>query len=164
MYLIFFGVGVGFVLLTLIIGRVMEAEVASISFLSPTLIAVFLTVTGGLGLILTPRFYGMVGGVVVFAISAASGFLIAALLNSFVIKPLHRLAGTNTFDRQEVVGQLAEVTAKIPSGGYGKVKYNVEGSIVSGPAKCEDSQEINVGENVEITRVEDKTYYVMRRN
>ena len=164
MYLVFFGIGVGFVILTLVIGRVMEAEVASLSFLRPSLVAVFLTVTGGLGLILTPRFYGTAGTVVVFIISAISGFLIATAINNFVIKPLHRLEGTNTYNRQEVVGQLAEVTAKIPhGGGYGKIKYNIEGSIVTGPAKCEDESELNIGEHAEITRVEGKTYYVKKR-
>ena len=162
MYLVLFGIGVGFVVLTFIIGRVMEAEVASVSVLSPTLIAVFMTVMGGLGLILTPRFYGTAGEMVVFAISAISGFLVATALNYFVIKPLHRLAGTNTYNRQEVVGQTAEVIAKIPSGGYGKIKYNVEGSLVSGPAKCEEQSEISLGEKVRITRVENKTYYVRR--
>jgi len=163
MYLIFFGVGIGFIVLTLVIGRVMEAEVASISFLSPTLIALFLTVTGGLGLILTPRFYGTAGAGIVFAISAISGFLIASAINNFVIKPLHRLEGTNTFNRQEVIGQLVEITAKIPhGGGYGKIKYNAEGSIVTGPAKCEDEGEIKAGEQAEITRVEGKTYFVRK--
>ena len=164
MYLIFFGVGVGFVVLTLILGTVMEAEVASLSFLRPTLISVFLTVTGGLGLILTPRFYGTAGAGVVFAISAISGFLIATAINNFVVKPLHRMEGTNTFNRQELVGQLVEVVAKIPQGGgYGKIKYSVEGSIVTGPAKSEDEDELNVGESAEVTRVEGKTYFVRKR-
>jgi len=163
MYLVFFGIGVGFVILTLVIGRVMEAEVASLSFLSPTLIAVFLTVTGGLGLILTPRFYGTAGAGIVFVISALSGILVASAINNFVIKPLHRLEGTNTYNRQEVIGQLVEVIAKIPhGGGYGKIKYNAEGSIVTGPAKCEDGTELKIGEHVEITRVEGKTYFVKK--
>ena len=163
MYFIFFGVGVGFVVLTLIIGTVMEAEVAAVSFLRPTLIAVFLTVTGGLGLILTPRFYGTAGDVVVLAISVAGGFLIASLMNIFVIKPLHRAQNTSTFNKQDVVGQLAEVIAQIPhGGGYGKIKYNVSGSIVTGSARCEDEGELKIGERAEIVRVEGNTYFVRK--
>ena len=163
MYWIFFGVGVGFVVLTLIIGTVMEAEVASFSFLRPTLIAVFLTVVGGLGLILTPRFYGTAGSGLVLVISVLSGFLVASAMNIFVVKPLSRAQGMSTFSRQEVIGQLAEVISMIPEGGYGKIKYNIEGSIVTGPAKCEDNEEIKAGERAEIVRVEGKTYFVRKR-
>ena len=164
MYLIFFGVGVGFVVLTLILGNFLESDVTALSFFKPKLIAVFLTVTGGVGLLLTPRFYGMAGDGIVLAISVSGGFLIASLINIFVIKPLHRAQNTSTFNKQDAVGQLAEVVALIPcGGGYGKIRYSISGSVVTGAAKSEDESEIRIGENAEITRVEGSTYFVKKQ-
>jgi len=162
MYLIFFGVGVGFILLSLLLGEFMETEGSAFSFLKPTLIAVFLTVVGGLGLLLTPRFYGSLGDGVVLAISIMGGFVVATAVNIAIVKPLYKAQNTSTFGKEETIGLRATVISYIPAGGYGKISYSISGSLVTSPAKSEDGDEIKSGESVEIVNIEGSTYYVRK--
>lgn len=162
MYLIFFGVGVGFILLSLVMGEFMESEGSAFSFLKPTLIAVFLTIVGGLGLLLEPRFYGVLGDGVVLAISLSGGFVAAMAINIFIIKPLYKAQNTSTFSKEETIGVIARVISPIPRRGYGKISYSISGSTVTSPAKSEDEDEIRNGETVEIVDIEGGTYFVRR--
>ncbi|MCL2564994.1 MAG: NfeD family protein [Defluviitaleaceae bacterium] len=163
MYFVFFGVGVGFIVISLLLGGLLDTEGGAFAFFKPILIAVFLTVAGGMGLLLTPRFYGTAGSGIVLAISLLSGFLIATLLNFFVIKPLLRAQNTSTFNKKDTIGQIAKVISPIPQGGYGKISFSVSGSVVTSPAKSEDGDAVNKGESVEITQVEGSTYFVKKQ-
>jgi len=161
MYLVLFGVGLGFVVLSLVIGNFFSGEGIGFSIFQPKLIAAFMIVTGGLGLLLTPRL-GTIGGgegLVLFA-SVTGGLVVAALINRFVIIPLNRAQNTSTFDKQATIGVSAEVVSKIPQGGYGKIRYNISGSTVTSPAKSEDGNQIQSGEYVEIIYIEKNTYFV----
>ena len=161
MYVVFLGVGAGFILVSLVIGEIFDST--SFSFLRPTLIAVFLAVTGGLGLLLTPRLYDTYGSGFVLTISALSGLFVAGLINHFIIRPLHRAQSTSAFYKQSAVGMTAKVISPILPGGYGKIQYSVSGSVVTGPAKSEDGGEISAGENVDIIQIEESTYFVRRQ-
>ena len=163
MYAIFFGVGVGFVLLSVTLDTMLNLEGIAASFLQPKLIAVFLTVTGGLGLILSSRFDGVLAAALIFAISALGGLIIAGMVYRFVIVPLHKAQNTSAFDKQDTIGTTAKVISPIPSGGYGKISYSISGSTVTGPAKSEDEGEISSGESVYIMDVKDGTYFVRRK-
>ena len=158
MFVIMFGVGIGFVILSLIIGELDGVEGTMISFFKPTLIAVFLTVTGGIGLLLTP----ILGSAtwLILLISAIGGVMVSGLLNKLVLVPLYRAQNTSAFNVQDTIGKQAEVIAVIPQGGYGKIKYNISGSVVTAPAKSENGAEIRAGETVSIIYIDDKTYYV----
>ncbi|MCL2841143.1 MAG: NfeD family protein [Defluviitaleaceae bacterium] len=161
-YFILFGVGLGFVVISFVFGNLSNIEGVSFSFLRPTLIAVFLTVTGGLGLLLTPRmgiFYS--ASLVMFA-SVAGGLIVAALINRFVVIPLHRAQNTSAFDKQATIGVSAEVVSPIPQGGFGKIRYTISGSTVTSPAKSEDGNQIKLGEYVEIIYIEKNTYFVRK--
>jgi len=163
MYFIFFGVGVGFIAISLLLGGLADTNVGGFAFFKPVLISVFLTVTGGMGLLLTPRFYGTMGSVIVLAISFLGGFLLATLLNYFVIKPLHRAQNTSTFNKMDTIGQIAKVISPIPQGGYGKISFSISGSLVTSPAKSEGGDAISKGEDVEITQIEGNTYFVKKQ-
>jgi len=162
MYVVFFAVGVGFILISIVLDTLLNLEGIAASFLQPKLIAIFLTVTGGLGLILSPRLAGLASGII-FAISALSGLFIAGLLYRLIIVPLQKAQNTSTFDKQDTIGTKAEVISLIPQGGYGKIRYSISGSYVTGPAKSEDGDEIRNGEHVYIWHVEDGTYYVRKK-
>jgi membrane protein implicated in regulation of membrane protease activity len=163
MYYVLLGVGAGFILISLFVGEFMEFEGASpLSILKPMLIAIFLVVTGGLGLLLTPNFEWLGGGGLVLFISVISGLAVAGLVNRFVIIPMHRAQNTSAFNIQDTIGTAAEVISPIPQGGYGKIKYSISGSIVTSPAKSEDGNAISTGENVEIIYIEKNTYFVRR--
>ncbi|MCL2202366.1 MAG: NfeD family protein [Defluviitaleaceae bacterium] len=161
MYLIMFGVGVGFIVLTLVIGEVAELDGAVFGFLRPSLIAVFLVVMGGFGLLLTPRLEGL--PFIVMVISFVCGVIIAGLLNRFIIAPLYKTQNTSAFNMQDTIGATASVISPIPQGGYGKIRYNISGSVVTSPAKSEDGTAIKAGEHVSILYVEKNTYFVRRK-
>lgn len=163
MYLIFFGVGVGFVVLSFIIGAVVDVDGGPWAILQPKLIAVFLTVTGGVGLILSARWEGFFTGGIVLVISVFSGLIVAGLINRFIIVPLHRAQNTSAHDKQATIGTTAKVISPIPEGGYGKIRYSISGSFVTSPAKCEDGGAVKNGENVDIIYIEGGTYYVRRQ-
>jgi len=156
MYLILFGIGAGFILLTLIFGELFEFESSMFAFLSPTIMAVTLTIMGGLGMLLTDR----MGSTIVALVSAGGGLVGGGLLHLLVIAPLHRMQSTSAHCKQELVGTVATVALTIPKGGYGKIKYNVSGSFVTSPAKCESGGSIRRDAEVVILYIEDNTYFV----
>ena len=160
MYSTFFLVGIGFIVVSFFLGAIAEAESGPLAILQPKLIAVFLTVMGGVGMIVSPMFYPSAS--LILTISVLSGLIIAGLLHRFVIMPLHRAQNTSAHHKQEVIGTIAKIISPIPKGGYGKIRYNVSGAVVTSPAKSEDGGEINNGENVAIVYIEGNTYFVRR--
>ena len=163
MYAILFGVGLGFIVLSFIIGGLFDIESPSFSFLQPKLIAIFLTVMGGLGLILDPIMYGFVGGagIVLFA-SFLGALFVSGLIHRLVIVPLYKAQNTSAFDKQATIGISAEVISPIPQGGYGKIRYSISGSTVTSPAKSDDGNAIDSGEYVDIIYIEKNTYFVKK--
>jgi len=159
------GVGVGFVVLSLILGQAFAAS--SMSFdsggASPfraIFIAVFLSTFGGLGLIFYPLL-GIWGGL---PIGGLGGLGLTFFLLKFVLMPLMRWQNTNTHEKQAVVGKTAKVTESILEGGYGKITYSVNDKIVSGPAKSEDGMAIERNTEVDIMYIEKNTYFVKKKD
>ena len=162
-FFICLGVGAGFVVVSALLGQVggmMDVDVASMSPFKPILIAFFLTVFGGIGLIFIPRvpFAWMAIG-----IAAAGGLILSWLIFRFVMVPLNRWQNTSAHQRQSVIGVTAKVAEHIPQGGFGKITYTYEDKIMSGPAKSEDGNPIERNAMVEIVYIEKNTYYVREK-
>ena len=162
-YLILFIVGVGFVIASFFLDAILDVE-SPLPILQPKLIAVFLTVVGGFGLILSARFDSVFSAGIILVFSILSGFAIALLINKLVVIPLSKAQNTSAHDKQVTIGTWAKVISPIPEGGYGKIRYSVSGSTVTSPAKSEDGGEIKNGENVAIVYIEGNTYYVKKNN
>jgi len=162
MYMILFVVGLGFILVSFLLDVSSDGHSGPLAIFQPKLIAVFLLVTGGVGMILSSRLDGLFGGTFVFTISALSGLIIAGLIHRFILIPLHKAQNTSAYDKQATIGTWAKVISPIPQGGYGKIRYNISGSVVTSPAKSEDGGEIKNGENVAIVYIEGGTYFVRR--
>jgi len=162
MFLILFIVGAGFILLSAIFDFFVDGPGSPISIFQPKLIAIFLTVMGGVGLILTNS-WASAPFTLILTISVFSGLFIAALLYRFVIIPLHRAQNTSAFDKQATIGIVAKIISPIPQGGYGKISYNISGSTVTSPAKSEDGGEVKNGEAVTIVYIEGGTYFVRKQ-
>ena len=159
MYLVFLLVGAGFVVISLIFGEMFDFDGVGFIFLKPKVLALTLTVMGGVGLLLERR----INNYLVFPISLASGLLAGFLLYRFIFLPLYRLQHTSTHDKQSLIGTFAKVALTIPQGGYGKIKYTVSGSIVTSPAKTEDGSGIPRDADVVIIAIKDNAYYVKER-
>ena len=161
LFFVCLGVGAGFVLLSVIFGQIAGALDADIdsggaSPFKPIIIAVFLTVFGGAGLLLMPVFEVWV----VLGAAALAGLVMAYLMFRYVVVPLHRWQNTSAHEKQSVIGLTAKVAELIPQGGYGKITYTYDSKIISGPAKSENGTEIARNTLVEIVYIERNTYHV----
>ena len=159
MYMVLLIVGVGFILMSVIFGEVFEFDGVGAPFIRPTVIALALAVTGGVGLILSPT----MGTYLALPFSIAAGLVAGFMLYRFVIVPMHRMEHTSSHDKQALIGSTARVVLSIPQGGFGKIKYNVTGSVVTSPAKSEDGIEIQKDTDVVITYIKNNAYYVRER-
>ena len=159
LFTVAFGVGMGYTVISLILGNLLDMgdlDNSAFSPLRPAPISAFLVVFGGVGMV----FYEPLGFTMVLVISVLLGVVISYLITSFVLMPLHRAQNTSTVDRQSLIGHHAVVQVKIPENGFGKISSNVNGSNVSSPAKSEDGSEIPTGTTVEIVSIERNIYFV----
>lgn len=161
-FFVCFGVGVGFVVISFLIGEIgggADGFEGGASFMKPSIIACFLMVFGGVGLIAETRtIYIMAIG-----ISALCAFAVTFLLYRFVITPLYKAQNTSIVEKQSLIGQGAIVTEHIPQGKFGKITFSVSGSRRSAPAKSDDGNEISRGQAVEIVYIDKNTYFVRRK-
>jgi membrane protein implicated in regulation of membrane protease activity len=155
-YVVLLGVGLGFLIISLAVGELLELEGTNFLPVSPAVIAASLVAAGGTGLLLQNR----LEGIFVLPVAIAAGLVIGYALNIFVIRPLHRAQNTSTVDQQSLIGMAARVTSLIPQGGYGQITYSVNGSRVSSPARAVDGNSLIAGTQVEISYIEERTFYV----
>ncbi|MCL2396619.1 MAG: hypothetical protein FWC93_00980 [Defluviitaleaceae bacterium] len=162
LFFVCMGVGAGFVLLSVVFGQIsgmvdinMDAG-AGVSPFKPIVLAIFLTVFGGLGLIFAPVFQAWMA----LSLAALGGLAMAYLLFRYVVMPLHKWQNTSAHEKQSIIGVAAKVSEHIPQGGYGKITYTYNDKILSGPAKSEGGSEIARDTQVEIVYIEKNTYHV----
>ena len=132
---------------------------ASVSPFKPTVIAAFLAVFGGAGMILMPR----MGVYLAVTIAGAAGLIGAYVIFRYVYMFLFNSQNTSTVARQSLVGSMAKVTESIPQGQYGKITYRVKGGTYTAPAKSEDGGGIARGAEVEIVSIIKNTYFVKNK-
>lgn len=151
-FFIMFGVGLGFIVISFFLDFI--TDTGPLAILQPKLIAIFLTVAGGVGLILRSD------SLLAFGLSALAGVIVAAIINKLIIIPLAKAQNTSAFDQQATIGITAKVISPIAAGGYGKISYSISGSTVTSPAKSRDGSAIGAGEKVSIAYIEGGTYFV----
>jgi membrane protein implicated in regulation of membrane protease activity len=165
-FLICFGVGAGYTVISFFLSGVIsvfdfdtdfDLFGGAVSPFKPSVIAAFVTVFGGVGL-LTLKF----GMFAALSVSAALGMVIAYAMYRFVIIPLNRAQNTSAVEKQALIGCAAKVTEGIPQGKYGKITYYANGNTYSAPAKSEDGGEIARGAEVKIVYIDKNTYYVSK--
>lgn len=131
--------------------------------LSPMLLILLMTVFGGTGLTLH-RSQLKLPSVVIVLLSLATGYVVAMLINRFVVIPLKRAENTSAVPQEELIGQSGVVTEKIHKNRFGEIKYVINGSTYLAPAKATTEEEILVGEEVTICWIEDHVFYVKHIN
>jgi len=164
LFFICLGVGAGFVIISALLGQIggaLDTDIGGIIMpFKPIIIAIFLTVFGGLGLIFLSIFPL---AWMVLSLAIGGGLLVSYLLFRFVVVPLHKWQNTNTHEKQSIIGVTAKVSEHIPQGGFGKITYTYNDKIMSGPAKSEDGNEIERNAVVEIVYIEKNTYHVRKK-
>ena len=157
-----FGVGAAYTLVAFLLGEVINVFDfdfdlnGTVSPLKPAVIAAFITVFGGSGLLLVSvaPWYAAVPAAALF------GAAVAYLMYRFIIVPLSKAQNTSAVEIQSLIGHTAKVTERIFQGGYGQITYHVNGSTFTAPAKAENGGEIQRGKDVEIMYIQDSTYFV----
>ena len=158
-FTVLLGVGVGYAIIGFLLGEFIghsDGDVTSISPLKPHVIATFIIVFGGSGLLLLRSFTTATAVPLAALIAVAVTFL----FYRFFVVPLSRAQNTTAVEIQSLVGHKAQVTEKIPTGHFGKITYKVNDSTYTAPARAEDGNEIIRGTYVEIVHIEKNVYYV----
>lgn len=158
-FTILLGVGVGYAVIGFILGEFIghgNTDVTSVSPLKPAVVASFIIVFGGAGLI----FLQMIPPITAVPLAGLVGTAVAYIVYRGVVIPLARAQNTTAIERKSLIGHSAQVTEKIPEGGFGKITYRVNDSIHTAPAKAWDGAEIVRNTSVEIVDIENNAYYV----
>lgn len=157
-YWILFGVGIVIAVLTILFGDVFEIATGSVPYLSPSVIAAFMTVFGGTGAFLTTA--GIMAPIPSAFISLIVSIVLTSIILFTIILPLHRAQKSAAYSSKEMVGKLAEVITPIEPGTKGEIIYEQGGSRLSAPAKTQRGERIEQGESVWIMDVVGGTFIV----
>lgn len=165
LFYVCFGVGVVYTVISFVLGQIFDffdfdgnIDIgANISPLKPAVIAAFITVFGGTGILLMNKRLGLL---LCLIISAGVAAVVAYCLYRYVIVKLYQAQNTSAVERQKLIGHKAKVTLAIRQGGYGKITYVINGNTYNSPAKAENGGAIQVGQQVEIVYINKNTYYV----
>jgi len=165
-FFICFGVGVGYITLAFIIGEALssfdfDGDTGFDGKVSPfklSVLAAFLTVFGGTGLILNNRMLTFLA----LLCAVIFGFIAAFIIYRFILVPLYKAQSTSAAEKQSFIGCIATVSEYIPQEKYGKITYRMNGNTYTAPAKSEDGAEIKRNEEVVIVHIEKNTYLVRR--
>ena len=157
--LILFIIGAVFAILSVIVGDMFDFE--AIPYVSPTLIAAFATVFGGLGYYLLKTTTWHVS--IVLIIAMISAVFISVLLFFLVILPLNEAEKSTAVSQEEMIEQLAIVTVVIRGDEKGEIIYTQGYGRLNAPAIAEDKNDIILrGERVVVVDIMDGTFVVRK--
>ncbi len=167
-----FFTGLGLIILSFVLGSIMDVtgiDGLDLDFdilgmdlflpINPTLIMLFSTVFGGVGWLLWLSAPWHL--IFLVLIAAAAGFLTCALVHFLVIKPLKNAQNTSAPKLEDLIGLRANVTETIIAGGFGEIRYVINGNSYSAPAKSTAGDEIKAGSEVAICWIKDHVFYVV---
>ncbi len=129
------------------------------SLLKPVLVFSFITTFGGVGLI------GVYKGVNVYLITPVAvvlGLGVASAIQTFILKPLHRVETEGYVESKQSIGSIGEVISTISGKGFGSIKYVIKGSTFNSPAKSTTGRTIKQGEKVVIEKIEGNVFFVRK--
>lgn len=128
--------------------------------LKPVTIAAFVTVFGGVGMILLNRGFGVIAA---FIIALSVGFAVAFMIFRFIIVPLHKLQYTSAISQSELIGKSAVVKVGIKDNGFGRISYIAESNTYTAPAKSLDGSDIEKGSEVLIAKIDKNIFFVIKK-
>lgn len=148
--IVLFALGAGYAILSLFIGDLLgfDLHAGDLPLLSPTVIATFLTVFGGIGYLLMNQTSWSAIIIIGIALIAALGVSTAVLF--LVVIPLHAAQKGIAKSAKSMIGQQAEVVTPISPQRLGEIVYLQGGSRHSAPAKSPDDALIEAGATVRI--------------
>lgn len=163
--------GVLFAIVSVVLGDIVSSALDGVldflSFdgfrkLSPMVVATFVTVFGGAGLLLLH--YTAIGafltvvGAVVAAVAISVGVYYA------YVRPMENSENSTSFSMSELSGRICEVLVPIPPRGYGEVLVKVGAGHTNQIAASFDGETLAAGTRAVVVEVRDDTLYVARLN
>lgn len=138
-----------------------DFDIPTLSFLplKPNLIILFITLLGGIGIILHKL---NLNSIMVLLISIVVSFLITTIFYNFVLKPLYKAQNTSTVSQKDLIGKQVSIKIPIRENKVGQIVYTVNGVKYTAPAKSIDNQEVENGEKVIIIAIENNIFYVKK--
>lgn len=148
--MVLFAVGVGYAILTAILGDVfgIEAHVGELPFLSPTIIATFVTVFGGLGYLMLHNTSWSPLPIAGVALMGALGVSAAVLF--LVVLPLYAAQKGDALSIKGMIGLEAQVITAIGEDRLGEIVYEQGGTRHNAPAMSAEAATIPHGSRVRI--------------
>ncbi len=148
--IVLFGIGVAYAILTAIVGDMfgLEFHAGELPFLSPTIIATFLTVFGGIGYMLFHNTAWSALPVASLALLIALGVSSAVLF--LVVIPLQAAQKGTALSSKAMIGFEAQVITSIEALRMGEIVYEQGGTRHSAPAKAVEGAVIAQGSQVRI--------------
>ena len=128
-----------------------------VSPLKPVVLASFITVFGGVGMICQNNGFDPA---IAAVIAGVSGISISYVLYRFLVVPLYRAQNTSAVSQRELKGGLAKAVLSMKNNEFGKITYAVAGNTYSAPAKSIDGVEIKSGADVVIIDIKKNVFYV----
>jgi hypothetical protein len=148
--IVLFGIGVAYAIITAIVGDLfgLEIHAGEIPFLSPTIIATFLTVFGGIGYMLLHNTEWSAFPIAGLSLLIALGVSSAVLF--LVVLPLYAAQKGTALSSKAMIGLEAKVITSIEVSRLGEIVYEQGGTRHSAPAKAAENASIPQGAQVRI--------------
>ena len=127
--------------------------------LSPVSLALFVTVFGGIGLLLKKS---GIATMVQIPVAAVSGIVVGGLVSYLFYKVMQVTQGSSHPRSGEEIGIEAEVTVPIPNDGLGEIAYVLRGTRFTNPARTVDGKELPAHVMVKIVKQAGNTYLVQK--
>ena len=178
-YLVCFGVGLLFAIVSAFLGHLFGGHDADLSVgtgghaeagfadtgmpglspFSPTTITAFITAFGGLGMLFT-RIPATSSPWISAPLALLGAFLIAVAVVWLFGTLFHKVESSSESRVATLVGMNATVITPIPNDGVGEIAYVQAGSRYSAPARNERGAAVGTGQTVKIVRIVGTQFYV----
>ncbi|MCT4508351.1 MAG: hypothetical protein N4A48_06235 [Tepidibacter sp.] len=164
-YYFLFWIGVLYSLASFLLGSIMDMDFdTDIDFgylniipIKPALIAIFITVFGGMGIIQTRANQK---SLYIVCTSFIVAFITSYLINKYIFSFLKKAENTSAESQKKVIGQYAKVISTIVQGGFGQIKYSMNGNTYNSPAKHIEGKRVEFNTKVVIVLIENDVFYV----
>lgn len=130
-----------------------------ISPLKPIIIAAFVTVFGGVGIIAEKN---KLGDYLSLFIALIFSIAVSFLIFRYVLVPLYRLQSKGAVEQKDLIGHIAKVKLTIKEDKFGKISYIVNDNTYTAPAKSDNNETIEKGEEVAIVEIKNNAFYVKK--
>ncbi|NMO96798.1 protease [Paenibacillus lemnae] len=151
--------GILFAVVTVLLGDILSGAIdgvldfLSVDFLNPMVLASFITVFGGAGIMLGN--YTELTSWLQIILAMLAALVISILLYFGYVRPMENSENSTGFSIQELAGRIGEVTIPLPALGYGEVMVRVGASNTMHIASSFDKQPIAAGVRVVVVEVAD---------